>query len=324
MTHLRTFIMMTKVTALLGVIALSAPAYADDVVTLNPHVILAKEVLTVGDLFSGAGPHADHILAPAPKPGSELVLKQTDLQRVTDAFRLTWDNGDPSVTATIERDAVLVTPMMLSEALGKSDLADKIASDADILVDSPVDGIALNGQGLPDMAFDALSYDPLTQRFSGIAKLSRDGKVVSRTPISGMAAKMLDVPMLSGPIDRGMQIGSTDVISVRMPARDVKPGMVTHTEDLVGMVARRALKNNAPIAKNDVIPQILVRRNEIVSVTYKNGTIVLTTKARALANAAKGDTVQLENPSSKKIIEAVVTGPQQTTVTMDTTVSISG
>ena len=303
-----------------------SPCFAAEpvAVTLNPQVFLTKDVLTVGDLFQPAGADADHVLSPAPAIGKDLTLNAADLQRVAYIFHLDWHGTDPSLTATIARDAMIVTPDMLATALQQSDLTNKMDPDAEISVQTPADGIMVEGRDAPGIAFENVSLDPLTHNFTATAIVSHPGQAETRTAISGLATHMVDVPVLNTPIERGARIGSGDITTLRLPEHDLRASYATHAEELIGMVTRRSLDANKPLAKNDLTPPVLVHRNEIVTVIYKNGLMALTTKARALANAGKGDTIQLENPSSKKIIEATVTGPQQTTITADSTVAISG
>ncbi len=320
----RSFFNLT-VMALVTVLGMGSAVAAEPApVMLNPHIVLTKDMLTVGDLFEPAGPNADHVLAAAPKAGTELTLTRDELQRVADSFHIDWHSDDANLTAVIERDALIVTPAMLSEALAKSDLSSKIDKEADIAVQSPVDGIVLNGQALPDIRFEAVSYDALSQSFTAIAVLSRDGKTVLRTIVAGLATKMIDVPVLTTAMERGVRIGSADVTTIRLPAKDMKPSQLTRLDDIVGMVTKKTIHAEQPLAKTDLAEPVLVRRNEIVTVVYQNGAIALSTKARSLVNGVRGETVQLENPSSKKIIEATVTGPQQVTISMDGMASING
>jgi flagella basal body P-ring formation protein FlgA len=285
---------------------------------LNTHIMLQKDVLTVGDVFANTSSStAKRVLAPAPALGQNLVLTETDLTRISSTFRLGWKNTDPNVTVTVERDAMLIDHKTLINVLGESDLASQIDNGTEISVLRPADGIVVSGHDMPQLTITDISYDPLSQNFTAVVLASRDRKIINKTTISGMATKMMDMPILSAPVDRGSIIGKSDVVTVRVPVKSIRFGMVDRLQDIVGMVAKRNLRANEPVEKSSLTPPVLVRRNEIVTVTYQNGPIVLSTKARALANAARGETVQLENPISKKLIEAVVTGPQQTVVQMD-------
>jgi flagella basal body P-ring formation protein FlgA len=292
--------------------------------TLNKHILLQKDVLTVGDIFPGAGSSSDRALAPAPAVGESLTLKAADIARIATTLHLDWQNDDPELAVTVERDAMLIGTETLIDALHTSDLAGKIDADAEISLQHPADGIVVSGHDMPQLTVTNTSYDPLSQNFTALILASHAGKIVSKTQIAGIATKMAEVPVLTSAIDRGDIIGPADVTVLRLPAKSLKTGIASTSDDILGMAAKRALKANEPLDKSALTAPVLVRRGEIVIVTYRNGPITLSTKARALSNAAKGDLVQLENPTSKKIIEATVTGPQQTTVQMDTTMIING
>jgi len=55
--------------------------------------------------------------------------------------------------------------------------------------------------------------------------------------------------------------------------------------------------------------QIVVRRQETLDVTWRAAGISLTMTGIAMKDAAVGDTVSIQNPASKKTIDAVITGP---------------
>jgi flagellar basal body P-ring formation protein FlgA len=53
----------------------------------------------------------------------------------------------------------------------------------------------------------------------------------------------------------------------------------------------------------------VVRKSELVTVVYIVPGLQLTAKAQALESGGKGDVVTIMNPRSKRVFEAVVTGP---------------
>ncbi|MGZ3306065.1 MAG: flagellar basal body P-ring formation chaperone FlgA [Asticcacaulis sp.] len=54
---------------------------------------------------------------------------------------------------------------------------------------------------------------------------------------------------------------------------------------------------------------IVVKRSETVSVTWSQGGLSLTMDGIAQKDAAAGDLIPVQNPTSKKMVDAVVTGP---------------
>jgi len=61
----------------------------------------------------------------------------------------------------------------------------------------------------------------------------------------------------------------------------------------------------------DLIKRLIGLPGDTVQVTWSDGGISLTLQAKALGNAAVGQSFNLQNPASKKVIEAVATGPGQ-------------
>jgi flagellar basal body P-ring formation protein FlgA len=78
---------------------------------------------------------------------------------------------------------------------------------------------------------------------------------------------------------------------------------------VVGMAARMPLREGAAIAARDLIAAKVIRRDQMISVDYAADGVSLSLSAKAMGDAAVGDTIQVMNLSSKKIIEAVATGP---------------
>jgi flagella basal body P-ring formation protein FlgA len=96
------------------------------------------------------------------------------------------------------------------------------------------------------------------------------------------------------------------------------PSGAPHDADsLIGMAARRPLRQGDPVLGRDVSPPIVIKAGDEVQVTYADGGIVLTLQAKATANAAVGESVNILNTASKKMIEAVASGPDQAVVGPD-------
>jgi len=80
------------------------------------------------------------------------------------------------------------------------------------------------------------------------------------------------------------------------------------------MAARRPLREGAAVGLHDVSAPIVIKAGDSVSVTYEDGGVSLTLTAKALASAAVGESFSVQNPASKKVIEAVCSGPGQAVV----------
>ncbi|MGA9657529.1 MAG: flagella basal body P-ring formation protein FlgA [Asticcacaulis sp.] len=60
--------------------------------------------------------------------------------------------------------------------------------------------------------------------------------------------------------------------------------------------------------------QTVVKRSEMVSVVWSQNGLTLSVTGQAQKDGGIGDVIQIQNPSSKKMFEAVVTGPGQAVV----------
>ncbi|WP_293676300.1 flagellar basal body P-ring formation chaperone FlgA [uncultured Phenylobacterium sp.] len=83
---------------------------------------------------------------------------------------------------------------------------------------------------------------------------------------------------------------------------------------MVGQAARRALRAGAAVTGRDVAALQVVKANEIVTLVYENGGVSLSLQAKALSGGAVGETINVQNVTSKKTVQAVVTGPGQAAV----------
>jgi flagella basal body P-ring formation protein FlgA len=123
--------------------------------------------------------------------------------------------------------------------------------------------------------------------------------------------------------------------SVLAYARDLRAGEVVQPDDLVwskdaaygapldaphdareviGQAARRALRAGAPVSQSDVSAPQVIRKDDVVQVIYEAGGVKLVLQGVAMGAAAVGQPVSVLNPSSKKVIEAVASGPGQALV----------
>jgi flagella basal body P-ring formation protein FlgA len=89
---------------------------------------------------------------------------------------------------------------------------------------------------------------------------------------------------------------------------------LANPDAVVGLAARRPLRAGAVVAGRDVAAPQVVKANDIVTLTYDNEGISLSLRAKALSGGAVGDTISVQNVTSKKTVQAVVVGPGQAAV----------
>jgi flagella basal body P-ring formation protein FlgA len=117
-------------------------------------------------------------------------------------------------------------------------------------------------------------------------------------------------------------------------ARTLQPGEVVQPDDLVwssnasaapldaprepravvGQAARRQLRAGEAVTLSDIVPAQVIRKDDVVQVVFQAEGMKLTLEGRAVTGAALGQSVSVLNPASKKVIEAVASGPGQALV----------
>lgn len=284
-------------------------------VKLKNDQVITDTYVRLHHVFDGVTAQGEHILAPAPAAGETLELGLRDLTRISTAFNLNWTPGDQDPHITLRQDAQVITPVMIKKALEQSVLREKIGSDFSLKLENATQTIAVKGRDDATLLVDDVSYNPITERFSATLSAMRGETRIESVRLQGEAAKITKVPVLSARLRHGDVIETRHISYVDMLNRDVSSNMIINTDELVGMTPRRSLNTDQVILSTDIEAPILVKRNDIISITFKNGPIQLSTKGRAVSQGAKGDVVQIMNNSSKKVIEAIVTGPQQAIVT---------
>jgi len=85
-------------------------------------------------------------------------------------------------------------------------------------------------------------------------------------------------------------------------------------EAVIGMAARRPLREGDAVSLRDISTPMVIRKDDVIAVTFSQDGLSLTLQAKALADAAAGQPVAVINPASKKIIQAVAAGPGQALV----------
>jgi flagella basal body P-ring formation protein FlgA len=83
---------------------------------------------------------------------------------------------------------------------------------------------------------------------------------------------------------------------------------------VIGMAVRRPLREGDAVSLRDISAPMVIRKDDVISVTFAMNGLSLSLQAKALTDAAAGQSVSVMNPASRKIIQAVATAPGQAVV----------
>jgi flagella basal body P-ring formation protein FlgA len=227
---------MRSLLILAAALAFAGPALAGQPVTLKADTVDSDGMVTLGDLFDGAG--AAGRVPVAAKPGAGVVLDAGAVQMLARRSGLDWANAEG------------------------------------------VRKIVVRG-GVPTSAASAAhgNVDVLTY-----ARNLAAGEIVQPADLiwGKAAAAPADTP--------------------------------SDPDAVIGMAAKRALRAGASVSARDVGAAQVIKAGEIITVLYEADGISLALQGKAMAAGGVGETISVQNTTSKKFIQALVTGPGQAVV----------
>ena len=115
--------------------------------------------------------------------------------------------------------------------------------------------------------------------------------------------------LMAGDVIQAADLGYAEVpnfAAAAAPPRDA--------QDVIGKMAARPLRAGAPVSMHDIAAPLVIKRDDMVQVDYDADGVTLTMQGKAIAAAAVGEPVSVLNTVSKKIIQAVASGPDQAVV----------
>jgi flagella basal body P-ring formation protein FlgA len=212
----------------------------------------------------------------------------------------------------VRRPATLLPPAAQETALAAAlAAADRRLAGATLKLDAPLADLpAEPGLAAPVVVIEKL--EGRTGRFE--ARLTT---TATQRRVTGSAEALVGVPVLTRAVARGEALGSDDWHEERRPARLVA-SMTPASGRLAGLVARRPLATGEVLREADLVRPDLVERNQLVAITYEAPGLSLSLKGKALAAGPEGAVVQVLNLSSKRQIDAVITGPGRVSARLTT------
>lgn len=278
---------------------------------LNP--VVETDNIHLGDIFTDVGLNASHALAPAPKPGQDLVWNARTLNRIATAFNLNWRPDSAMQTISIRRAGTMIPSEHIADAILKALYDNGDVTQRMQLGMQDHDDIIVPDNADTTVTVLRAKYDPYTKMVDAVVSPA-DPLIKTQYSLRGRLSKVIAVPILRSTLRKGDIIGEYDVDWIDMKEQHIRPDMVISAEDIVGMTPRRFIAVGEPVHFSDLDKPKLVKRGEPVTIVYKSGRIQLTAQGRALENGAKDNVIEVANRSSNRTIQAIVTGTREVTI----------
>jgi flagellar basal body P-ring formation protein FlgA len=281
--------------------------------TLRAEALVTGEIVTVGDLIEGADGLEGVALFRAPDPG------QTGPVSAAVAIAAARRAGVAEVEAG-EVSQIFVT--RASREVTRAEIEGAITAKAateygadveaiEVALDGEVASTHLDAAATGPLEVQRFAADPRSGRFE--ATLAVAGRAARAIRVAGSAVETVEVVTLSRPLARGEIVSAADIRTDRRPKAQAHDAVAP--ADAAGLAARRPIREGQPLRAGDLMRPQHVERGGFVTLIYAGAGLSLSLKAKALAAGAAGDVISVQNLQSKRVVNGVVTGPSEVTVT---------
>jgi flagellar basal body P-ring formation protein FlgA len=289
--------------------------------TLRSNVTVSSDLVRIGDLIDNAGPVADVPIFRAPDLGTRGAVTTARIVEAIRPHQLIDIDTRGLAEVIVTRASRAITAQEISARIAAA-LSEqfKLGEPRNIAVNFDHDARTLHVE--PNAAGElqvlGLAYDPRTARFDVTFDLPSSA-ALNRQPTryTGTAFETVTAVTVERPVEHGEVLKASDLTVLRRPKTD--GGLVADIDAAVGRAARRALRPGQPIRDADLMKPEIVQRNDTVTIVYEAPGLVLTLRGQAQDAGALGDTINVLNVQSKRVVQGVVAGPGRVNVTVQAT-----
>jgi len=153
---------------------------------------------------------------------------------------------------------------------------------------------------------DNLEVNETSGRFNCNVEIFADRNLFAKSALQGKFFLMSEIWVPAFNIAKGEVITEDKLVAKTMRQSRLKPFMVTSKDKLIGLEARKSLKEGKVIGDNDIGPKILVKKDDVVIAVYRTDKMQITTKAIAQQDGALGDRIELQNMKTHKVLTGTV------------------
>jgi flagella basal body P-ring formation protein FlgA len=210
-------------------------------------------------------------------------------------------------------------------AAGQVSLRDEVSSSGDITLNDLFDnagpaGAVVVGYGAPpgqNAVLDAAAVQRIA-RDHGLNWPNPDDIRRIIVPETGgappRAPQMLEVLSYARDLTAGEVVRPEDLTLTKTPTFRAPVDAPSDAQEVIGKAALRPLRSGTPVAAHDLGPAQVIRADDVVEVSYSADGIDLVLQGKAQGSAALGESVDILNIASKKVVQAVATGPDKAVV----------
>ena len=284
---------------------LAAPAEA---AMLRPVTTLAASVVRLSDLFDGLGAEGLRVLGPGPAPGARIVVDSAQLAAIARQYGVDWRPNGGNERAVLERPGRLLPREEVLAALRVA--LSQAGAPEQFDIDLP--GFAaplVPVETAIHLEVEQLDHDPASGRFAAALSISGEDLLTQRHRLAGTVQEVADLPVPARRLTPGTIIAPADLQFARVRVGRLQGEVARTPAQAVGLTLRRIAPAGRPLALADLGRTPAVAKGARVLMQLATGGLALAAQGQALEDGNLGERIQVQNPASRAVLEAEVTGP---------------
>lgn len=257
----------------------------------------------------------------APAPGKTRIIDGRQLESKIKSNRLFWGNKKSFSNITllvpdkiyVERSSQEVSENDL-KAMYESYISERLDGRDFEIRDFSVRGLEIYPEGDVELSPPASNSKELKGRVTLYVKIRVDGKDYGRISLAGWIDIFDDVLCASRSLARGKVIEAGDVHVEKCNTANLHGDYFNVDQDVIGKVLTKNASANKAITPNMIEDAALVHKGDRVKIIAARGNLSLVTVGIIKSDGRMNDTVQVQNMTSGKVINAIVTGKESVKV----------
>lgn len=117
-------------------------------------------------------------------------------------------------------------------------------------------------------------------------------------------------------LTKGTLLKNDDFYAIEMDAQKLKQGYFTDANQVAGLVCKKEIAPETVLNPYNVELAKIVFKGQEVHIIATSGNLKISMGGIAMSDGALGDVIKVQNATSKKVIEAQISGKKQVTVTL--------
>jgi len=260
----------------------------------------------LSDLFDNLGTAPDRVLGPAPAPGDRIIVEAPQLAAIARDYAVDWRPASGAERIILQRAAQRLAEAVIMPPLRTALAGLGAPADGDILLPG-FDPPLLPADATPHASVSETSFDPATGHFTAMLGISAIGMQTIETHIAGTLSAMAEAAVLTHHLRPGAILRAEDLRSARVRVALLHGNSAISLASAAGQSLRHDLPPGQPLTAADISRPVLVARGAAVNMQLEADGISLSAQGVALEDGGLGETVRIQNPSSKAVVLATIT-----------------